>query len=196
MSRIVLFSDLTEANKSTILNILFPQNSQAKLFAYMPSGGIRGAEDYILQWKSIANEYGVNFCTIDNTSVNPQEGNKLLTADIVMISGGNTFQLLSNLRKSGLDKLIKALSHEHDVTIAGCSAGALVLTPTIEICNLFSSDENFVKLENLQGLGVVDFELFPHFEKTSHESILNTYRESAKNKVRAMSDEEYISVII
>jgi dipeptidase E len=162
----------------------------------MPSGGIHGAEDYILQWKDITYEYGVSFSTIDNTSINQQESDKLLNADVLLISGGNTFQLLSNLRKSGLDKAIMELSHKQNVTIAGFSAGALVLTPTIRICNLPGFDENLVGINDLRGLGIVDFELFPHFEKQSHESILNEYRKGTNNQVREISDEEFISLSI
>lgn len=196
MASILLFSDLTETNKSTILNVLFSQDSNGKSFVYMPSGGVHGAEDYILRWKDIAGKHGVNFYTVDNTSANQEESDKLLSADILVISGGNTFQLLSNLRKSGLDKSIMELSHKQNVTIAGFSAGALVLTPTIKICNLPGFDENIAGINDLHGLGLVDFELFPHFEKQSHESVLNNYRKSTNNQVREISDEEYVSLSI
>lgn len=196
MANILLFSELTETNKDTILRILFPHKSADKSFVYMPSGGIHGAEDYISQWEDIANEYGTQFSVIDNTSANPRESIKLLNADVVLISGGNTFQLLSNLRKSGLDKVIVELSHKQDVTLAGFSAGALVLTPTITICNLPGFDENLFGINDLSGLGIVDFELFPHYEKLLHETLLNVYRETTNNQVREISDEEYISLSI
>lgn len=165
-------------------------------FVYMPSGGVHGAEAYILQWKNIANEYGAQFSVVDNTSTNPQENNKLLNADIVLISGGNTFQLLSNLKKSGLDKAIVEFSRKHDVTLSGFSAGALVLTPTIAICSLPGFDENLAGIDNLSGLGIVDFELFPHYEKHLHETLLNEYRQTTNNQVREISDNEYISLSI
>lgn len=162
----------------------------------MPSGGVQGAEDYILQWKDIANKYGTEFSVIDNTSANAQESKKLLDADVVLISGGNTFQLLSNLRKSGLDKAIVEFIHKQDVTLSGFSAGALVLTPTIAISSLPGFDENLVEIDNLSGLGIVDFELFPHYEKRLHETLLNEYRETTNNQVREISDEEYILLSI
>lgn len=56
---------------------------------------------------------------VDNTSASQQEKDKLLNADVSLISGGNTFQLLSNLRESGLDSVIVKLSHKQDVTLAG-----------------------------------------------------------------------------
>jgi dipeptidase E len=194
MANILLFSQLTETNKSTILNILFPNATTSKSFAYMPSGGAYGAESYIAQWENIANGYGVRFSVIDNASADPREGDKLLNADTVLISGGNTFQLLSNLRESGLDKTILEFSHKQDNTLAGFSAGALVLTPTITICNLPGFDKNIVGLDNLDGLGIVDFEIFPHYKKQSCETVINKYRKTTNNQVREITDEAYISL--
>lgn len=194
MANILLFSALTETNKDAILGILFSKNNPGESFVYMPSGGINGAGEYISQWKDIANEYGAKFSVVDNTSASQQEKNKLLNADVVLISGGNTFGLLSNPRKSGLDKVIVELSHKKDITLAGFSAGALVLTPTIAVCNLPGFDENMVEINDFSGLDIVDFELFPHYEKRSHETVLSKYRETAKNLVREITDEEYIAL--
>ena len=194
MANILLFSELTETNRHSILNILFPHVITGRSFVYMPSSGVHGAENYITQWENIANEYGARFSVIDNTSADPQETDKLLNADVLLISGGNAFQLLSNLRKSGLDEAILRFSHRQDVTLAGFSAGALVFTPTIAICNLPGFDENFIGLDDLGGLDIVDFELFPHYKKQSHEKILNQYRKVTNNPVREITDEEYISV--
>lgn len=194
MANILLFSQLTELNKNNILDILFSGKNTGKSFAYMPSGGIRGAEEYTASWKDIADEYDVRFEVVDNTSADTQESNKLLNADVLLISGGNTFQLLNNLRKSGLDKAIIEFSRRKDVMLAGFSAGALVLTPTIAICDLPSFDENIVRLDDLSGLGIVDFEIFPHYEKLLHENTLSEYQKTTSNKVRKITDEEYISL--
>ncbi len=196
MSNILLFSDLTKTNESTILNILFPKTDTRKSFVYMPSSGVLGAEDYILQWKDIAKKYGYEFSVIDNTSINPHESRKLLNVDVMLISGGNTIQLLNNLRKSGLDKAIVEFIHRQDVTLSGFSAGALVLTPTIAISNLTDIDESLGETSNLNGLGIVDFELLPHYKKQLHETLLYEYRKTTDNQVREMNDEEYILLSI
>ena len=194
MASILLFSELIETNKDAILSILFSNKSPGGSFVYMPSGGISGAEEYISQWKDIANEYGATFSVVDNTSASQQEKDKLLNADVSLISGGNTFQLLSNLRESGLDSVIVKLSHKQDVALAGFSADALGLTPTIAICNLPGFDENLVEINDFSGLDIVDFELFPHYQKRSHGAVLNKYRETASNQVREITNEEYISL--
>lgn len=52
------------------------------------------------------------------------------------------------LRQSGLDKSIKQFLNKPDFVLSGFSAGALVLTPNIKICNLPGFDENMIELKN------------------------------------------------
>lgn len=194
MSSVLLFSELTKTNEDDILSILFAGETKGKTFAYMPSGGVRGSESYVAAWADIAAKHNANFVAIDNTSSQPEERDKLLGSDTLLISGGNTFQLLHNLRTSGLDKVIIEFSHKQDVLLAGFSAGALVLTPTIKICSLPGFDENLVGFQDFDGLGIVDFEVFPHYEKSLHENILSGYRKTASNRVRELTNKEHILV--
>lgn len=194
MSSLLLFSELTNTNKASIYEKLFEGLESGKTFAYMPSGGVQGAESYIAQWKSIADEHGVGFEIIDNSSSSSKEQDKLLNSSAVLISGGNTFQLLHNLRQSGLDKAIVDFSHKQDILLAGFSAGALVLTPTIQICNLPGFDENVVNLKNLNGLGIVDFEVFPHYDERLHKDTLTGYQRTALSHVRKITNEDYVYV--
>ena len=192
MSRLLLFSELTNTNKTRICEELFKGMNDRKTLAYMPSGGVRGAESYVAVWKSIAMEYDVGFKVIDNSSSDSEERDKLRGSHALLISGGNTFQLLYNLRQSGLDREIVDFSHKQDVLIAGFSAGALVLTPTIEICNLPGFDKNLVGLKELNGLGIIDFEIFPHYDERLHKDILAGYRNTARNHVQEITNEDHI----
>jgi len=194
MNRVVLFSTLTESNSKTILDQIFPREIQDKVFSYIPSSGIKGVEPYIEQWRAIAQKRNAQFNVIDNAIYDIQQQAKLLSSNIVVISGGNTFKLLRNLRKSSLDKSIKEFVTKPDFVLAGFSAGAIVLTPTIAVCNLPNFDENLVGLDDLSGLGIVNFEIFPHYEKKSHETVLENYRKTTINKVREVADEDYISI--
>lgn len=194
MKRIVLFSTLTESNSKTILEQIFPKEIKTKVFSYVPSSGIEGAELYIEQWRAIAQKFKAQFNVIDNSTYDHKQHTKLLSSNIVVISGGNTFNLLRNLRKSGLDKSIKEFVTKPDFVLAGFSAGALVLTPTITVCDLPNFDENLVGLDDLSGLGIVDFEIFPHYDEQTQKTILDNYRETTASKVREITDEDYISI--
>jgi dipeptidase E len=58
--------------------------------------------------------------------------------------------------------------------LVGASAGALMMTPTIDLADGF--DENIFGLTDVKGFYFVDFEFHPHFDE-SHIPFLNTYME-------------------
>lgn len=89
---------------------------------------------------------------------------RALTCDLVYLSGGNTFHFLKHARQSGLLRELRryvALNGR----LAGHSAGAIMMTPTIATASFpeFDRDENYVGLTDWQALGLVNFEIFPHY---------------------------------
>ncbi|MDH5428003.1 MAG: Type 1 glutamine amidotransferase-like domain-containing protein [Nitrospirota bacterium] len=89
---------------------------------------------------------------------------KALRSDVIYLAGGNTFYFLYHLRKSGLIPQLKQFVEQGGV-LAGLSAGAIILTPTIGTAGppLPHPDDNDVKLKNLRSLGLVRFEFYPHY---------------------------------
>jgi dipeptidase E len=184
MKRIVLFSTLAASNEETILARIVPTSIQNKTIAYMPSDGIESAREYIKQWQAVAHKNNAKFNVINNRSKSIREKAKLLSSNILVISGGNTFNLLRNLRESGLDKSIKEFVAKPEFILAGFSAGAIVLTPTIAVCNLPVFGKNMAGIDDLSGLGIVNFEIFPHYDKQTQKTVLENYRKTTTNKIR------------
>jgi dipeptidase E len=87
-----------------------------------------------------------------------------LNADMIYLSGGNTFHFLKAIRLNGFDKMLKTYAKRGGV-IAGLSAGAILLTPSIATASYpeFDCDDNWVGLKDLKALGLAPFEFFPHF---------------------------------
>ena len=163
----------------------------------MPSDGANCPQEFIDEWKGYAKKYKSEFRCINNSKVNASdEKKKLLGSNILVISGGDTFKLLYNLRKSGLDKTIKDFSNKDEFVLAGFSAGALVLTPTIELCNLQLSgwELNSMGIKDFTGLGIVNFEIFPHYLDSSHKEILKKYRIRSENEVKEITNDDYIVI--
>jgi len=153
---------------------------KSKILAYMPSDGSNIREEYLVQWQRFAQDYGAKFNLIDNSKKDSKEEiRKLLSSNILVITGGNTFKLLYNLRQSGLDRVIKRFAQKDNFVLSGFSAGAIVLTPTIKICNLPNYDSNDVGIKDLAGLNIVNFEVFPHYSK-KYQKILSDYKEKTK----------------
>lgn len=161
----------------------------------MPSDGANLKQKYIDEWNGYAQKRNAEFRLINNAKIDAQdEAEKLLGSNILVITGGNTFTLLDNLRKSGLEEAIKEFLRKPEFVLSGFSAGALVLTPTIEVCNLPNYDENLVGLKDLTGLNIVDFEVFPHYDPNSHKKLLTEYKKSARNEVKEITDDEMIVI--
>lgn len=113
-----------------------------------------------------------------------------LKSDIVFLSGGNTFYFLKSLRSRGLIDRLKAYSNEGGV-LAGLSAGAILLTPRIELAGYpsFDRDPNVVGIKNLKSLGILDFEFFPHYSEDSrYRKALEAYSSSLSYPVYAAKD--------
>jgi dipeptidase E len=190
MKRLVLFSTPTEGNLEKLLRLVFPSEIKRKVFAYMPSDGGNCPQQFIDEWNGYAEKHDAEFRYIDNSRLQAQDENeKLLGSNILIITGGNTFELLDKLRRSTLDRAIKKFVTKTEFVLAGFSAGALVLTPTIEVCNLPIYDKNTVGIKDLTGLGIVDFEVFPHYDKSKHKQILEEYKKTAKHTVKEITNE-------
>ena len=80
--------------------------------------------------------------------------------DIIYISGGNTFYLLNELRKSRVWQAIKNAVKAGKIYI-GESAGAIVAAPDTRYAT--PMDENSPNMSDFTGLNLVDFCVVPHF---------------------------------
>ena len=206
MKRIVLFSTLyNNANFHEILNLIFPHSMKNKLPLFMPSQGVPNTlQKYFDDWEGFSKEFNVNLEYIDNSVIEAtSEKEKLRNSNILIISGGDPFQLLYNLRKSGLGTAITQFTKKREFIIAGYSAGAYVLTPTIEIATIFN--ENYPggkkyktqdKIKDFTGLGIVDFEIFAHYSEDHHKKLLENYIENRCKNVKTIADNEFLVVDI
>ncbi|RSD28808.1 Type 1 glutamine amidotransferase-like domain-containing protein [Mesobacillus subterraneus] len=86
---------------------------------------------------------------------------ELSNCDGIFLSGGNTYYFMKNLKEKGVLPLIKQMA-ESGKPLIGVSAGSIIMCETIQIAKYF--DENEVQLDQLDGLGLVVFEFFPHWE--------------------------------
>ena len=117
---------------------------------------------------------------------------KINTSDIVYLAGGNTYHFLDHLRRSGLLEVLTRFADRGGV-LAGLSAGALILTPHIQLAGYpaFDADDNEPGLTRPQcrGLGLVNFEFFPHYRRSlRYREALTLYSEQSRRPVYACTD--------
>jgi dipeptidase E len=86
----------------------------------------------------------------------------LANAELIIVGGGNTFQLLRECRNRGLLDEITARVHA-GTKYMGWSAGANLACPTIKTTN----DMAIVDPGGLDALGLVSFQINPHYVNAS-----------------------------
>jgi len=88
--------------------------------------------------------------------------NTLNRNDYIFISGGNTFYLLQELKRTQTDKIIKKLINQGKLYI-GSSAGAIVLGPELNYIEDLDDRSKAPNLVDTQGIGIINFSVLPHF---------------------------------
>lgn len=154
----------------------------------------KGNKDWYIRQLTNLQRYGFSWIDIvDISAPEVQWRERLAEVDVVVMSGGNTFYLLDQVRKSGFDEWLKG-NLEKKVYV-GISAGSIITTPSIAIASVDNGDENLSGLTDLTGLGLVDFEVSPHTpEHVSHEGN-KKYLESISNELYALDDQSALKIV-
>lgn len=148
--------------------------SDVKTIAFIPYAGVTFSYDeYTSSVKDALKELNVEITGI-HTAIDKEA--LIKESDCIMVGGGNTFSLLSNLQK---EKLIQPIQ---DVVASGTkyigwSAGANMACPTIKTTNDMPIEEP----ESFNALNLVGFQINPHF---TNETIPNHGGESRELRIK------------
>lgn len=150
--------------------------------AFIPTA----ADPYTDRWfveydRKALSRLGYNFTDFDikgNTCQSLIE--KLSKFDALVLSGGNVFYLMEKAVESGFDKAIPKLI-EKGVCYVGGSAGATLVGPSLAPVQTLDDPSKAPNLVSLDGIGIVDFVVLPHFGeikyKDRYEKIINDYKD-------------------
>ena len=98
-------------------------------------------------------------------------------ADAIAVGGGNTFHLLRGLYRAGVVELIRERVRS-GMTYVGWSAGSNVACPTIRTTN----DMPIVEPPTLDALGLVPFQINPHYTDAHIEGHMGETRDERLNE--------------
>jgi dipeptidase E len=101
----------------------------------------------------------------------------LAAAEALFMGGGNTYALLQRLRGAGLLEAIRARVAA-GMPYAGASAGSNVAGPTI----LTTNDWNVVGLDRFDALGLVGFNINPHYKEM--DPAMAAFSETRDDRIR------------
>lgn len=144
---------------------------------------------YALLAKAQLHEIGIS--DIDFIDFFEQDIELINNYDLVYIAGGNTFRLLQSIirHNNGL-KVLRDILKDKDVI--GVSAGSILLTPTIRIANEVEPDE-YLEVSNFEALGLVSFEIYPHYEQRIGNEIAK-YESKYNTIVVKITNDEYVLI--
>ncbi|MDQ8934306.1 Type 1 glutamine amidotransferase-like domain-containing protein [Acinetobacter rudis] len=113
--------------------------------------------------------------------------------DFIFVSGGNTFYLLQELKRSGADQIILQLIEQGKLYI-GSSAGSIILAPDLEYIKLMDDVSKAPDLANSKGLGIIPFSILPHFADEPFTAITDQiFRDfHQKNVLVPLSNHQFI----
>lgn len=129
---------------------------------------------------------------IDFTAANVDWQTRLEECDVLLLSGGNTFHLLDQIRKHGFDTYLKTALKSK--VYVGISASSITMTPSIEVAAIPPGDPNLPNLTDLKGLRYVDFEVEPHCDEARFATIEKYTKEHGK-KIYAIDDQTAVKVM-
>lgn len=126
-----------------------------------------------------------------------QSPEELVSYDIIELIGGNPYYLLNSILTNGFVDVLRDFSDNK--CIIGCSAGAVVLTPTLKLIDLFTPEMNIVNLNNLSACNLTDVQIFPHYSKFINrfdnlEEKISNYESTNQCKVIRLNDGEAIII--
>ncbi len=114
--------------------------------------------------------------------------------DIIVVFGGNTFDLMEWSIKNDLKDLILNTLKKGGIYI-GESAGAIIVSPSIELARHVNIDKiSNPNLKDFSGFGFIKFVPCPHF-KNKYKKEINKYEYKFGYKVIPIRNNQYVAAI-
>lgn len=152
-----------------------------------------GNKDWVVDQLTNLAKYGYTWIDIvDPCAAGVDWKTRLDETDVIYISGGNTFHLLDQVRKTGFDTWLEA--HKQDKIFVGSSAGSIIMTPSIAVAGVEPGDPNLAEITDLQGLGWVDFEISPHVPEMVSVEASSKYQSTTDCELYLIDDNTGILV--
>ncbi|MGQ8870715.1 Type 1 glutamine amidotransferase-like domain-containing protein [Paenibacillus sp. TSA_86.1] len=157
-----LFLSASFEETSSLLNTL-GETLAGRSVTFIPTAAVPEPYDaYVHAGKQALEKYGLIVEELEvSTATSEEVATKLQQSDLIYVSGGNTFFLLQELRRSGAEKYIQAHIQAGKIYI-GESAGSIILAPDIAYVKAMDDCAVAPDLSSYEGLHSIDFYPVPH----------------------------------
>lgn len=183
MKKLFLASSFKDV--ASLLADFAQEDLKGKTVTFIPTASIpETVTFYVGAGKKALEKLGLTVDTLELTKATAEEiSMKLSKNDYIYVTGGNTFFLLQELRKSGADKIISDQIHSGKLYI-GESAGSIIMSPNIEYVTSMDNPKKAPELNTFTALNIVEFYPLPHYTnfpfKKTVEKIIAKYETNLK----------------
>ncbi len=188
--KMMLFSNSTNSGENYLAYTLpyfskFLDNKPAEA-VFVPYAGVTiNWDDYSSKVAGVLNSVGIKILPLHQSK---NEKQALENASIIMVGGGNTFHLLKTLQdKDLLDTIRKKV--RTGTPYIGWSAGSNLACPTICTTN----DMPIVEPHNFSALGLIPFQINPHYTDAKLENHAGETREMRLEEYLAANQETWVA---
>lgn len=154
---------------------LIKEEIENKKVVFIPTASINeGYTGYVGSARKLLKKMGANLTEMDIS----KEDFKTIEAvfeetDVIYFTGGNSFFLIDQLRKTGVDKLLKKELKKGKLMI-GESAGSVICAPSISYIEIMDEKpEDYSQIDD-NGLNLIDFYVLPHYLTSPFKKITAT----------------------
>lgn len=173
------------------------EDLNGKTVTFIPTASIPEEIDhYVYSAKEAFTNLGIVVEELNISTASLEEiKEKLEQNNFIYVSGGNTFYLLQELRRSGADKIIIKQVEQGKLYI-GESAGTVITSPNIKYIELMDDREKALELDSFNGLNLINFYPVPHYSnepfKKAADDVITLY--NSKLNLVPFSNSEVIRV--
>ena len=143
---------------------LIKEEIDNKKVAFIPTASLHeGYTGYVGSARKLFKKLGAIVTEIDiSTEAYSTIQSVFEDADVIYFTGGNSFFLMDQLRKTETDELLKKELANGKLMI-GESAGAIICAPTIQYIEQMDEKPEDYSQEDNEGLDLIDFYVLPHY---------------------------------
>ena len=151
---------------------LIKEEIENKKVAFIPTASLHeGYTGYVGSARKLFKKLGASVTEIDiSTEAYSTIQAVFEDADVIYFTGGNSFFLMDQLRKTETDELLKKELANGKLMI-GESAGAIICAPTIQYIEQMDEKPEDYSQEDNEGLDLIDFYVLPHYLTTPFKKI-------------------------
>lgn len=168
-----IFKGLRERDRQEFFDLVGKNPAGIKV-AFIPTAGYPYIkEEHVQTVVDGFHDYGAAVEIVDLKEENERTlSDRLPAFDVIYVGGGSAYWLLHWVRKSGFGAIIRGLLDEGKVYV-GVSAGSVIAGPDVKE---MTRAENVTGLEDTSGLGLVEFEILPHYSDARYQDLLEKSR--------------------